>query len=166
MASTSFLPSMGRNKGFIRTAILLTALLGSASAFAGDADINLPSLQDVSFFNGGLGARAILYSGLIICAIGAAFGLWQYKQTRALQVHKSMGDVSHIIWETCKTYLFQQGKFLAALWILIAICMVYYFKSLQDKPLGAVLVILASSVLGILGSYGVAWVRHSHQYYR
>jgi K(+)-stimulated pyrophosphate-energized sodium pump len=81
----------------------------------------------------------------------------QYKQTRALPVHKSMGDVSNIIWETCKTYLFQQGKFLAALWILIAVCMIYYFKGLQDKPLGAVLVILASSIVGILGSYGVAW---------
>ena len=126
-------------------------------ALAGDADINLPSLQDVSFFGGGLGAHAILYSGLIICAIGMAFGLWQYKQTRALPVHKSMGDVSNIIWETCKTYLFQQGKFLAALWILIAICMVYYFKCLQEKTLGPVFVILASSILGILGSYGVAW---------
>jgi K(+)-stimulated pyrophosphate-energized sodium pump len=68
-----------------------------------------------------------------------------------------MSDVSHIIWETCKTYLQQQGKFLAALWLLIAVCMVYYFKGLQDKPLGSVAVILASSVLGILGSYGVAW---------
>ena len=68
-----------------------------------------------------------------------------------------MGDVSHIIWETCKTYLFQQGKFLAALWVLIAICMVYYFKVLQEKSVGSVAVILASSILGILGSYGVAW---------
>jgi K(+)-stimulated pyrophosphate-energized sodium pump len=127
------------------------------NAFAGDADINLPSLQDVSFFGGGLGARVILCSGLIICAIGAAFGLWQYKQTRALPVHKSMGDVSNIIWETCKTYLFQQGKFLAILWILIAVCMVYYFKCLQEKTFGSVLVILASSIVGILGSYGVAW---------
>jgi len=89
--------------------------------------------------------------------VGAAFGLMQYKQTRALPVHKSMGDVSNIIWETCKTYLWQQGKFLAILWILIAVCMVYYFKGLQDKPLGEVLVILASSIVGILGSYGVAW---------
>jgi K(+)-stimulated pyrophosphate-energized sodium pump len=157
MASTSFPFFMGRNKGFVRTAILLAALAGPANAFAGDADINLPPLQDVSFFGDGLGARAILYSGLIICAIGAAFGLWQYKQTRALPVHKSMGDVSNIIWETCKTYLFQQGKFLAILWILIAVCMVYYFKCLQEKTFGSVLVILASSILGILGSYGVAW---------
>ncbi|MGA2028932.1 MAG: sodium-translocating pyrophosphatase [Verrucomicrobiota bacterium] len=147
---------MGRNKLFFRGAIFFAAAFFATNAFAGDADINLPSLQDVSFF-GGLGGRAILFSGLIICAIGAAFGLLQYLQTRALQVHKSMGDVSVIIWETCKTYLWQQGKFLAALWILIAVCMIYYFKFLQEKDFGSVLVILASSVLGILGSYGVAW---------
>src|SRR3984957_6206181 len=147
---------MGLNKRFFGGAILLAAIFGAANAFAGDADIRLPSLQDVSF-SGGLSGHAILYSGLVICVIGALFGIFQYKQTRALQVHKSMGDVSQIIWETCKTYLFQQGKFLAALWILIAICMVYYFKVLQEKSLGAVAVILASSILGILGSYGVAW---------
>ena len=147
---------MGLNKRFFGGAILLATIFGAANAFAGDADIRLPSLQEVSF-SGGLSAHAILFSGLVICAIGAAFGLLQYKQTRALQVHKSMGDVSAIIWETCKTYLFQQGKFLAALWILIAICMVYYFKCLQEKTFGSVAVILASSILGILGSYGVAW---------
>jgi K(+)-stimulated pyrophosphate-energized sodium pump len=148
---------MGRNKSFFRGLICFAAASCAMDAFAGDADINLPPLQDVSFFGDGLGARAILCSGLIICAIGAAFGLWQYRQTRALQVHKSMGDVSNIIWETCKTYLFQQGKFLAILWILIAVCMIYYFKFLQEKTFGSVLVILASSILGILGSYGVAW---------
>jgi K(+)-stimulated pyrophosphate-energized sodium pump len=148
---------MAVKKSFLRAAIFFAAAFCATNAFAGDADINLPSLQDVSFFGGGLGGRAILFAGLVICAIGAAFGLLQYKQTRALQVHKSMGDVSAIIWETCKTYLWQQGKFLAALWILIAVCMVYYFKCLQEKDFGSVAVILASSILGILGSYGVAW---------
>ena len=142
---------------FLRVGILLAAVLASTNAFAGDADINLPGLSGVSFCQGAVGGHAILFMGLVICAVGAAFGLLQYKQTRALPVHKSMGDVSHIIWETCKTYLFQQGKFLAALWILIAICMIYYFKFLQEKNLGAVVVILASSILGILGSYAVAW---------
>jgi K(+)-stimulated pyrophosphate-energized sodium pump len=137
--------------------LLLILFFAATRAFAGDADINLPSLSDVSFYQGLVGSHGVLYLGLVICAVGAAFGLLQYKQTRALPVHKSMRDVSNIIWETCKTYLFQQGKFLAALWVLIAICMVYYFKGLQEKPLGAVLVILASSVIGILGSYGVAW---------
>jgi K(+)-stimulated pyrophosphate-energized sodium pump len=148
---------MGINKSIFRGAILFAAIFCAANAFAGDADINLPSLQDVSFYQGMVSSHGVLYLGLIICAVGAAFGLMQYKQTRALPVHKSMGDVSNIIWETCKTYLWQQGKFLAILWILIAVCMVYYFKGLQDKPLGEVLVILASSIVGILGSYGVAW---------
>ena len=148
---------MDGNKPFFRGALFFAAAFFATNAFAGDADINLPALQGVSFYQGLVSSNGILMMGLIICAIGAAFGLLQYKQTRALPVHKSMGDVSNIIWETCKTYLFQQGKFLAALWILIAVCMVYYFKCLQDKTFGPVAVILASSVLGILGSYGVAW---------
>src|SRR6202789_2047060 len=138
-------------------ALALFTLAGTTSSFAGDADIQLPSLQDASFLGGSLSGQTILFSGLEVCIVGALFGIFQYRQTRALQVHKSMGDVSHIIWETCKTYLFQQGKFLAALWVLIAICMVYYFKVLQEKSVGSVAVILASSILGILGSYGVAW---------
>ncbi|HTX20951.1 MAG TPA: sodium-translocating pyrophosphatase [Candidatus Aquilonibacter sp.] len=149
---------MGRKRTTFGVA--LTALFvwsGAANVFAGDADINLPPLQDVSFLNGGLSGHAILYFGLAVCVIGALFGLFQYQQTRALPVHKSMGGVSNIIWETCKTYLLQQGKFLAALWILIACCMVYYFWELQGKTAGPVFVILASSILGILGSYGVAW---------
>jgi K(+)-stimulated pyrophosphate-energized sodium pump len=96
---------------------------------------------------------------LVICLVGAAFGVVQYKQTKALPVHDSMSKVSNTIWETCKTYLFNQGKFLAILWLLIAACMIYYFGVLQresNSPAN-VLVILLASVLGILGSYGVAW---------
>jgi K(+)-stimulated pyrophosphate-energized sodium pump len=148
---------MGQKKRFFGGAILLSAMFGAANAFAGDADIQLPSLQEVSFYQGSVTSHAVLYLGLVICAVGATFGLLQYKQTRALPVHKSMGDVSNIIWETCKTYLLQQGKFLAALWILIAFCMIYYFKCLQGKTFSSVAVILVSSILGILGSYGVAW---------
>jgi K(+)-stimulated pyrophosphate-energized sodium pump len=148
---------MSRKKTLFYGALALLTLAGTTSTFAGDADIQLPSLQDASFLGGSLSGQTILFSGLSVCIVGALFGIFQYRQTRALQVHKSMGDVSHIIWETCKTYLFQQGKFLAALWVLIAICMVYYFKVLQEKSVGAVAVILASSILGILGSYGVAW---------
>jgi K(+)-stimulated pyrophosphate-energized sodium pump len=145
-------------KSFLRNGILLAALFGGANAFAGDADINLPALDQVSFgANQNFSGHAILFFGLVVCAIGAAFGTFQYLQIRALPVHKSMRDVSAIIWETCKTYLFQQGKFLAALWILIALCMIYYFKFLQEKTFGSVAVILGSSILGILGSYGVAW---------
>jgi K(+)-stimulated pyrophosphate-energized sodium pump len=125
------------------------------TALAGDADLNLPALDQVSF--GPWGGHTILMWGLVVCAIGAAFGLLEYRLTRRLPVHRSMRAVSEVIWETCKTYLLQQGRFLAVLWLLIAACMVYYFKELQEKPWGSVLVILASSVLGILGSYAVAW---------
>src|SRR5436309_15992699 len=98
-----------------------------------------------------------MYLGLVICLIGAVFGLVQYQQTKALPVHSSMASVSNTIWETCKTYLQTQGKFLAILWVLIACCMVYYFKVLQGNTIGNVVVILLASILGILGSYGVAW---------
>jgi K(+)-stimulated pyrophosphate-energized sodium pump len=132
---------------------------GIASAHAaesGEANIHLPPLQDVSFFGGSLSSYAILYFGLAVCVVGALFGFWQYKQTRALPVHKAMADVSNIIWETCKTYLLQQGKFLVGLWILIALCMLYYFIGLEGNSIGNTLVILGCSVLGILGSGGVA----------
>ncbi len=148
---------MAGEKSHLRRGVLLAALFVSANAFAGDADINLPSLQDVSFCGGRLASHAILFFGLAVCAVGAAFGFFEYARTRALPVHRSMRNVSNIIWETCKTYLWQQGKFLAALWLLIAVCMVYYFWELQGKAAGSVLVILASSIVGILGSYGVAW---------
>src|SRR5436309_6062156 len=98
-----------------------------------------------------------MYLGLVICLIGAVFGLVQYRQTKALPAHASMANVSNTIWETCKTYLWTQGKFLAILWLLIAACMIYYFKVLQENTMGHLTVILLCSVLGILGSYGVAW---------
>src|SRR5690606_16210885 len=138
--------------------LVLLQFLITAGAHAGEADINLPALDEVEFSTfGGLSGYAILYFGLLVCGIGAAFGLFQYAATKKLPVHSSMSDVSNIIWETCKTYLLQQGKFLFVLWILIAACIVYYFFGLQHKSFGAVAVILACSVLGILGSYGVAW---------
>ncbi|HXR48050.1 MAG TPA: sodium-translocating pyrophosphatase [Candidatus Limnocylindrales bacterium] len=148
---------MGSYKPPFRIAMLLAALFGTTNAFAGDADINLPDLTQVTYPGVGLGGHALLYLGLACCVVGALFGFWEYSRCRALPVHKAMSDVSHMIWETCKTYLWQQGKFLVLLWSLIAACIVYYFYFLQGKTIGSVLVILASSVLGILGSYGVAW---------
>jgi K(+)-stimulated pyrophosphate-energized sodium pump len=148
---------MQKTKSFFRGAMLLALMTLGANAFAGDADINLPDLTQVTFPGVALGGHALLYLGLAICAVGALFGFWEYGRCRALPVHKAMSSVSNMIWETCKTYLFQQGKFLVLLWALIAACIVYYFYFLQGKSIGSVLVILASSVLGILGSYGVAW---------
>jgi len=134
-------------------------LLMAPMAFAGEADINLPDLANITFniFGSSVGGLALMYWGLLICIIGMIFGIIQYAQTKNLPAHEAMLDVSETIWQTCKTYLFQQGKFLLALWILIAICMIYYFAILQSSPFGSVLVILICSILGILGSYGVAW---------
>jgi K(+)-stimulated pyrophosphate-energized sodium pump len=148
-------------KGNRLLSILFTAVIAilmmAPLAIAGEADIKLPDLSQVSFMGGTLGGLAILNWGLIICAVGLAFGLLQYVQTKNLPAHKSMLDVSNTIWETCKTYIIQQGKFLAGLWLLIAVCMVYYFAVLSGMPMGEVGIILACSILGILGSYGVAW---------
>jgi len=127
------------------------------SLHASETDINIPDLHAVSFFGGSLGGMTILMIGLVVCVIGLVFGWMQYIQTRNLPVHSSMGAVSNIIWETCKTYLFQQGKFLFGLWVLIAVCIAYYFGHLGGESVKHVAVILAASVLGILGSYGVAW---------
>ena len=99
----------------------------------------------------------IMYFGLLICVLGLIFALVQSNQTKNLPAHSSMLNVSDIIWETCKSYLAQQGKFLVILWVLIAICMTYYFGGLQGAPFGNIVIILFCSVLGILGSYGVAW---------
>ena len=138
------------------TALFIAGATSARAAGSGEANIHLPALDDVKFFKDSLSSYAILYFGLVVCVVGALFGFLQYKQTRALPVHKAMADVSNIIWETCKTYLLQQGKFLVGLWILIALCMIYYFIGLEGDSIGSVLAILGCSILGILGSGGVA----------
>ena len=159
---------MVKTKLIFLNLILLAA--GATGALASEADINIPPLETVKFDGlGGVTGPTLMYVGLVICLIGAVFGLWQYVQTKALPVHESMANVSHTIWETCKTYLFTQGKFLAILWVLIAACMLYYFGFLTEHKDAAgqvlagsqvafnVIVILLASILGIIGSYGVAW---------
>jgi len=133
--------------------------LGLATgAMASEAELILPNLNSVTFSTlGGVSGSMLMYIGIVICFVGLLFGLYQYVQTRNLPVHDSMRNVSDIIWETCKSYLAQQGKFLAILWVLIGLCMVYYYKGLQHMNWGTVVVILLASILGILGSYGVAW---------
>ncbi|HEY9508450.1 MAG TPA: sodium-translocating pyrophosphatase [Verrucomicrobiae bacterium] len=136
----------------------LTLFGFSLNALASEADLKIPDLQTAKFNNlGGVSGHTLMLIGIAICAIGALFGIVQYFQTKALPVHESMARVSHTIYGTCKTYLLTQGKLLAILWGLIAACMVFYFKFLQDNTIGHVLVILLASILGILGSYGVAW---------
>src|SRR5690606_3909351 len=96
-------------------------------------------------------------SGLVVCVLGLIFGLMEFNAIRRLPAHKSMLDISSLIYETCKTYLLQQGKFLIVLQLLIGLCIFYYFWGLLHQPLPVVLLILFWSVLGILGSFGVAW---------
>src|SRR3954463_10973501 len=100
--------SMGKNKVWWGLILLLLSASGLSAA---EADINIPDLSAVNFpvFGKALSGLAILWVGLAVCVLGVIFGLIQYKQTKALPVHKRMGDVSNIIWETCKTYLMQQG---------------------------------------------------------
>ncbi|MFA5190152.1 MAG: sodium-translocating pyrophosphatase [Verrucomicrobiia bacterium] len=133
-------------------------LASTAIVSASEADIKIPDLSAVKFDGlGGISGSMLMYLGILMCIIGSVFGVLQYIQTKALPVHDCMAKVSNSIWETCKTYLFTQGKFLAILWLLIAGCMIYYFGVLQSNTVGHVVVILLASVLGILGSYGVAW---------
>ena len=151
---------MSMSKSILKGAAFLTVALGATSTFASEADIKIPDLSKISFnvLGSNVSGLALMYSGLVVCVIGLIFGWVQYKQTAAMPVHKSMADVSQVIWETCKTYLWQQGKFLAILWALIGLCMVYYFGVLDEKSsVGGVCIILSASILGILGSYGVAW---------
>ena len=105
--------------------------------FASEADLPLPDLKGINH-NG----WSLLIYGFIIIFIGMLFGLWQYVTIRRIRVHKSMSDVSNIIWETCKTYLFQQGKFLAILFGIIAVIILYYFIGLSHLSIPKTLLIL------------------------
>jgi len=132
------------------------ALLGTSPALAGEADLKIPALQG-SFL--GMTGHNLLLIGLFICLLGIGFGLVQYAQIRDLPVHKSMLEISELIYETCKTYLVTQIKFISVLWAFIAVIMIAYFKYLSHTPMGwgQVIVVLLFSIVGILGSVAVAW---------
>jgi K(+)-stimulated pyrophosphate-energized sodium pump len=121
----------------------------------GEASLILPDLGQAEFM--GVNGRTLLMAGLGVCLLGLVFGLVVYTQLKALPVHASMREISELIYETCKTYLLQQGKFLAILELFIGIIILIYFGFLQHFPADRVAIILAFSVLGIAGSYGVAW---------
>ncbi|MGD0835676.1 MAG: sodium-translocating pyrophosphatase [Polyangia bacterium] len=129
--------------------------LFSSSALASESDLILPDLAAVKFQ--GMPGRTLLMIGLLISALGWLFGLVIYKQLKGLPVHKSMKDVSELIYETCKTYLLRQGKFILILEIFIGLIILAYFGYLQQMPVPRVVVILLFSLVGIAGSYGVAW---------
>jgi K(+)-stimulated pyrophosphate-energized sodium pump len=127
----------------------IAGMVLSTPLWASEAELAIPVLTGSQ--------NSLLMVGFLICFVGMAFGLYEYKKVKSLPGHKSMLDISEIIFQTCKTYLIQQGKFLIILEIFIGACMVYYFGVLQHTPFNGVLLILAWSVVGILGSYGVAW---------
>ncbi len=121
----------------------------------GEAHLILPDLSQATFV--GINGRTLLMWGLGVCALGLLFGLMTYKELRDLPVHQSMRDVSELIWETCKTYLFTQGKFLLILEIFIGVIILFYFGYFERLAADRVIVILLFSLLGIAGSYSVAW---------
>ena len=136
---------------------LFTSLFALAEPSGGEVALKLPDLGSVSFFNNAINGHALLLIGIAISTLGLLFGLVIYTQLRNLPVHHAMREISELIYETCKTYLLTQGKFLAILWVFIAAIMVLYFGVLEKVGLFRLAVILAFSVVGILGSYGVAW---------
>src|SRR5437016_3362193 len=142
-------------------AVAVLTLLGAGSALAdeagGEASLKLPDLSQVSFL--GIDGHKLLLFGIVICIFGLSFGLAIYSRLKNLPVHKSMRDISELIYETCKTYLITQGKFLLILWVFIAVVIVMYFGWLAPvQPVAVTLpIILIFSLVGIAGSYGVAW---------
>jgi K(+)-stimulated pyrophosphate-energized sodium pump len=122
----------------------------------GEASLKLPDLSDVNFL-GVIDGHKLLMWGLLFCVFGLAFGMTIYVRLKNLPVHRSMREISDLIYETCKTYLVNQGKFLFLLWIFIAAVIVLYFGVLRHYETIRVVMILFFSVVGILGSYGVAW---------
>src|ERR1700745_3933092 len=137
-------------------AATMLSLLSAAAAFAqtseagGEANLKLPDLSSVQFL--GIDGHKLLLFGIIFCVLGLIFGLVIYRRLKNLPVHRSMRDISELIYETCKTYLIPQGKFLVLLWIFIAIVIVLYFGLLAPVPgksVGVTLpIILLFSVIG------------------
>ena len=164
MATTT---SLGRR---IRTtsAFVLTFLIGCTAALAqtsgesvgGEASLKLPDLSQVTFL-GSIDGHKLLMVGLLFCAFGLLFGLVIYTKLKNLPVHRAMLEISELIYETCKTYLITQGKFILILWAFIAVIIAVYFGWLSPVPgksIGVTLpIILMFSLVGIAGSYGVAW---------
>src|SRR5215468_7055493 len=141
--------------------ILISILSFSVAAMAqpeqvsGEANLKLPDLSSVFFHE--IDGHKLLMIGLLACFFGLAFGLVTYSRLKNLPVHRAMREMSELIYETCKTYLVTQGKFLLLLWVFIAIIIVLYFGVLLKYEAARVIVILAFSIIGICGSYGVAW---------
>src|ERR1044071_5424549 len=131
------------------------ASLASAQEGGGEANLKLPDLSQVSFL--GTNGHSLLSIGLLFCVFGLGFGMWIFVRLRNLPVHRSMREISELIYETCKTYLVTQGKFLLILEAFIAVIIILYFGVLLKFEAFRVIIILFFSLVGIGGSYGVAW---------
>jgi K(+)-stimulated pyrophosphate-energized sodium pump len=132
-----------------KLSLLFAVLLLPLFSISSEADLKIPDLSEFQ--------HNLLLFGFLICILGMAFGYYQFHNVRKLKAHQSMLDVAKVIFETCKTYLIQQGKFLVILFVIIGVCIAFYFGFLQHNSFGGVLLILAWTVIGILGSYSVAW---------
>src|SRR6202140_5957869 len=151
------LSAVGRRAAFLLILALL-ALAGSTPLLAqgGEAELRLPDLSQAVFLNG-VSGPTLLVVGLGVAVLGLVFGMAMYTHLRNMAVHASMLEISELIYETCKTYLITQGKFLLVLEIFIGVIIAFYFGFLQSMEAFKVAIILAFSLVGIAGSYGVAW---------
>ena len=140
-----------------QAAVQETAPARPVSEAAGEANLKLPDMKSVSFMNDSITGYKLLSIGLIFCGLGLLFGLIIYMQLKNAPVHRAMKEISELIYETCKTYLVTQGKFILVLEAFIAVVIVLYFGVLQHNDASRVVIILLFSLVGIAGSYGVAW---------
>ncbi|HET8781180.1 MAG TPA: sodium-translocating pyrophosphatase [Pyrinomonadaceae bacterium] len=148
-----------RRAAIILAAIVITLATGLpayAQQHGGEASLELPELSQVTFLNGINGHNLLLF-GIVICVLGLGFGLAIYMNLQRLPVHRAMREISELIYETCKTYLITQGKFILILEAFIAVVIVLYFGFLSEMEPVRVAIILLFSLIGIAGSYGVAW---------
>jgi K(+)-stimulated pyrophosphate-energized sodium pump len=156
----SLLNSRARRHTLTFAAALAGLAFSASPVFAqsegGEANLRLPDLSDVTFF-GGIDGHRLLMGGLVVCLLGLGFGLAIYMNLKKLPVHRAMREISELIYETCKTYLITQGKFILILEIFIGIIIILYFGVLQGMEPARVAIILGFSLVGIGGSYGVAW---------
>jgi K(+)-stimulated pyrophosphate-energized sodium pump len=141
---------------FRRAFPVLLTMFVAAPLRASEVELKLPDLHQALFLNG-ISGPALLFFGLGVCMLGFVFGIAMYMHLRNLPVHESMLEISELIYETCKTYLMTQGKFLLVLEAFIGAIIVFYFGYLSALPWFEVAIILAFSLIGIAGSFGVAW---------
>jgi K(+)-stimulated pyrophosphate-energized sodium pump len=136
-------------------ALLPTPALAQGQGGGGEASLRIPDLGQAQFL--GVSGRSLLMTGLAVCVLGLLFGVRAFTQLKRLPVHEAMREISELIYETCKTYLITQGKFLLWLWAIIAVIILAYFGWLLAFEATKVVIILLFSLIGIGGSYGVAW---------